>query len=178
MDQGFEFLCNRIATEKFKIKSLKSDQIEIIKNAIEGRDVLGLLPTGSGKSLCFQLFPFVFAALKKSQAPIVIVVQPLSVLIKTQAEGLKALGIEAEFFGSEQLDPTANSRGKEGKIIFCAFPFSLFSFSPSLPIILYFHSDYFCPETVMKEEWIRFFISRKNDIGLIVIDEVHSVTER
>lgn len=68
--------------------SFKSSQEIIIDNILEGKDVLGLLPTGGGKSICFQV-----PALMKEG--ICIVVSPLIALIQNQVETLKNLGVKA-----------------------------------------------------------------------------------
>ena len=68
-------------------------QAEIISNVVAGRDGFVLMPTGGGKSLCYQL-----PALKLSGTTLVI--SPLIALMKNQVDALKANGIKAEFINS------------------------------------------------------------------------------
>src|SRR5580692_11543097 len=68
-------------------------QREIIEAFMAGRDVLALLPTGGGKSLCFQL-----PAL--AQPGLTIVVSPLIALMKDQVDALQASGVAATFLNS------------------------------------------------------------------------------
>ncbi|NBV86882.1 MAG: RecQ family ATP-dependent DNA helicase, partial [Verrucomicrobia bacterium] len=68
-------------------------QEEIIADALAGRDVFALLPTGGGKSLCFQLPALVRDGLT-------VVVSPLIALMKDQVEGLQASGVAATFLNS------------------------------------------------------------------------------
>jgi ATP-dependent DNA helicase RecQ len=76
-------LC-RAAREVFGIQRLRDEQLELMRALVEGRDVLGFLPTGSGKSICFQL-P---ALLHPDRRPTV-VVSPLVALIKDQVDDLR-----------------------------------------------------------------------------------------
>ena len=68
--------------------SFRTMQEEIISNALEGRDVLAILPTGGGKSVCFQV-----PALMRDG--IALVVTPLIALMKDQVQNLKSRGIRA-----------------------------------------------------------------------------------
>src|SRR5438105_9484592 len=68
-------------------------QDEIVNDALAGRDVFALMPTGGGKSLCFQL-----PALLRDG--LTIVVSPLISLMKDQVDALRASGIPATFLNS------------------------------------------------------------------------------
>ena len=71
-------------------------QEEVIANVLNGKDSFVLMPTGGGKSLCYQL-----PALKLPG--ITLVISPLIALMKDQVDALQANGIKAEFINSSQL---------------------------------------------------------------------------
>jgi ATP-dependent DNA helicase RecQ len=77
----------------FGFASFRPLQEEIIRDSLAGRDVFALLPTGGGKSLCFQL-----PAL--ARAGLTVVVSPLIALMKDQVDALQASGIAATFLNS------------------------------------------------------------------------------
>jgi ATP-dependent DNA helicase RecQ len=79
--------------EHFGFTSFRPLQEEIIRNALAGRDVVALLPTGGGKSLCFQL-----PAL--ARPGLTVVVSPLIALMKDQVDALQANGIAATCLNS------------------------------------------------------------------------------
>src|SRR5712671_1196713 len=77
----------------FGFSSFRPLQEEIIRDALAGRDVLALLPTGGGKSLCFQL-----PALARDG--LTVVVSPLISLMKDQVDALQTSSIPATYLNS------------------------------------------------------------------------------
>ncbi len=72
----------------FGFKAFRGKQAEIIERVIKGENVLAVMPTGAGKSLCFQIPALMFSGLT-------IVVSPLISLMQNQVDALRLLGIEA-----------------------------------------------------------------------------------
>ncbi len=89
----------------FGYEDFRPQQKEIIDTSLSGRDCFVLMPTGGGKSLCYQLPALHFSGLT-------LVISPLIALMKDQVDGLKANGIEAEFMGSS-LSPEENEEVRE-----------------------------------------------------------------
>lgn len=89
--------------EHFGFTSFRPLQEEIIRDALAGRDVVALLPTGGGKSLCFQL-----PAL--ARPGLTVVVSPLIALMKDQVDALQANGIAATCLNSSLNPEEARSR--------------------------------------------------------------------
>ena len=92
--------------DSFGYSTFRPYQEEIVAAALAGRDVLALLPTGGGKSLCFQL-PAVLGQ------GLTLVISPLIALMKDQVDALQANGVEATFLNSslESEDARARFRG-------------------------------------------------------------------
>jgi ATP-dependent DNA helicase RecQ len=87
----------------FGFTSFRPLQEEIIRDALAGKDVFALLPTGGGKSLCFQLPAM-------ARTGLTVVVSPLIALMKDQVDALQASGVPATFLNSS-LAP-GESRGR------------------------------------------------------------------
>ncbi len=124
-------------------------QEEIVMNVLDGKDSLVIMPTGGGKSLCFQLPALKFAG-------VTLVISPLIALMKDQVDGLKENGIEAEFINSSlSSDEIRSIRMKlvQGKIKIL----------------------YVAPERLSTESFRDFL--RTLNLNLIAIDEAHCISE-
>ncbi len=135
--------------EHFGYDAFRPLQEEIVRDALAGRDVFALMPTGGGKSLCFQL-P---ALLREG---LTIVVSPLIALMKDQVDGLQASGIAATFLNSS-LDGTEARARLRG---------------------LYngeFRMLYVAPERLMLEGFLEK--AQQWNIAQIAIDEAHCISE-
>ena len=84
-----------IVKRVFSIDILKQEQLEALYNFVCRRDVFVNLPTGFGKSLVFQMAPFVVKELNLCENPIIIVVNPLVTLMQDQVTKLRKQGISA-----------------------------------------------------------------------------------
>src|ERR1700744_2413509 len=133
----------------FGFTSFRPLQAEIIRDSLAGKDVFALLPTGGGKSLCFQL-----PAL--AQNGLTVVVSPLIALMKDQVDALTASGIAATFLNSS-LD-AAESRERLSKLRMGKYRLL-----------------YVAPERVMLDGFLRDL--REWNVNLIAIDEAHCISE-
>ncbi|HUT21809.1 MAG TPA: RecQ family ATP-dependent DNA helicase [Candidatus Bipolaricaulota bacterium] len=77
----------------FKLNQFRPGQKEIIEAILDGKDTVALMPTGGGKSLCYQL-PAIL------QDKLTIIISPLIALMKDQVDGLNARGVAATFINS------------------------------------------------------------------------------
>lgn len=88
MDKALELL-----KSYFGYDSFKKGQEDLICHILQGQDSLGIMPTGAGKSICYQIPALIFSG-------ITIVISPLISLMKDQVDSLKEIGISATFINS------------------------------------------------------------------------------
>jgi Mimiviridae putative ATP-dependent RNA helicase len=86
-------LLKKVLLNTFGYRSFKPEQYKIIDQILDGMDVLGVMPTGYGKSLCFQLPPLVTNEIS-------IVISPLIALMADQQESMAKLGVSSGVYNS------------------------------------------------------------------------------
>ncbi len=102
----------------FGYDEFKNGQEKLVKGIIDGRDALGIMPTGGGKSLCYQLPAIILSG-------ITIVISPLISLMKDQVDSLNEMGIAGTYINStleqkELIDRLRDIRENKYKIVYVA----------------------------------------------------------
>lgn len=138
-----------VLKEHFGYNTFRGNQEKIIHNLLAGNDTFVIMPTGAGKSLCYQL-P---AIMLEGTA---IVISPLIALMKNQVDQLRARNINAHFLNST-LTKGEITKVKNDVI------------SGKTKLL------YVAPETLTKEEKVAFLKDVK--LSFIAIDEVHCISE-
>jgi ATP-dependent DNA helicase RecQ len=133
----------------FGFDSFRGAQEQIVKSILSGKNTFVIMPTGAGKSLCYQLPAIV-------QEGTAIVISPLIALMKNQVDQLNALGVNAQFLNST-LNKTEMNRVKKEVL------------NGEVKLL------YVAPESLNKEENIEFL--RKAKISFVAIDEAHCISE-
>lgn len=143
---------NTYLKKHFGFDQFKGQQEEIIKSLLEGNDVFVLMPTGGGKSLCYQLPALISDG-------VAIIVSPLIALMKNQVDAVR--GISAENNVAHVLNSSLNKT--ETKKV-------MDDIRSGITKMLYV-----APESLTKEEYIDFFKTVK--ISFFAIDEAHCISE-
>jgi len=133
----------------FGFTSFRPFQEEIIRDSLAGRDVVAVLPTGGGKSLCFQLSALMRPGLT-------LVVSPLISLMKDQVDAMRASGVAATFLNSslEAHELRARLVGLESG---------------------QFKLLYVAPERLFSADFLSDL--RRWEVSLIAVDEAHCISE-
>ena len=132
----------------FGVERLRGGQQDVIDSVLDGKDTLAIMPTGSGKSLCYQIPAKILPGTT-------IVVSPLISLMKDQLEKLHELGIRAAQVNSslsadEEREALDGIRTRRHEIVFCT------------------------PERLAQAEFLA--VLQEVDISLVVIDEAHCIS--
>lgn len=133
----------------FGYDSFREGQKNIIDSIMEGRDVLAIMPTGAGKSICYQVPALMLSG-------ITIVVSPLISLMQDQVKALNEAGIHAAYINSSLTEGQINkalslAAGGRYKIIYVA------------------------PERLETYGFLEF--SRQADISMVTVDEAHCISQ-
>ena len=158
-----ESMALEILQRRFGYSGFRSTQREIIERTLAGGNSLVIMPTGGGKSLCFQIPALVHAhefantaLADRDRPPLTLVLSPLIALMKDQVDALQAKGIEATFINSSLDREERNRRLKQ-------IADGMFSML------------YVTPERFRKEEFVG--VLRERDIRLLAVDEAHCISE-
>ena len=139
----------QILKQYFGYEDFRPGQEKLIDSILSGRDVLGILPTGAGKSLCFQIPALIMEG-------ITLVISPLISLMKDQVASLNQVGIHAAFLNSSL------TYGQYQKAL-------AFAAEGRYKII------YVAPERLETAEFLSFALHAK--ISMVAVDEAHCVSQ-
>lgn len=139
----------KVLKQYFGYDSFREGQEELVESILAGRDTFGIMPTGAGKSICFQVPALMLSG-------ITLVISPLISLMKDQVEGLNQAGVHAAYLNSSLTAGQyvkALGFAKEGryKIIYVA------------------------PERLVTDGFLDF--ARQAEISMLVVDEAHCVSQ-
>lgn len=140
---------NQILKQYFGYDSFRDGQEKLVDSILSGRDTFGVMPTGAGKSICYQV-PAI------AMEGITIVVSPLISLMKDQVSALNQIGIHAAYINSSlsaKQVSTALQYAKDGR----------------------YKLIYVAPERLETEEFLEFAIQSK--INMVTVDEAHCISQ-
>ena len=133
----------------FGYDSFRPDQDAVINAILEGRDILAVMPTGAGKSLCYQVPAMLFSG-------IALVISPLISLMQDQVKALNEAGVDAGFINSSLSEKELNDTFKN-------------TYKGHYKII------YVAPERLMSEGFMS--LAKSIEISMITVDEAHCISQ-
>ncbi|KZP34287.1 ATP-dependent DNA helicase [Athelia psychrophila] len=153
---------NRVLTETFGLATFRHHQLEAINATMAGKDVFLLMPTGGGKSLCFQLPAMCQTG---STRGVTVIISPLLSLMTDQVSNLNQMDIDAELWNSENSDATrlALVRRLKGN-----------DMVQGLPAMLYITPEMLCDSEAIKDIFQALYDA--GSLARFVIDEAHCIS--
>lgn len=149
IDLSIENSLKKNLKEIFGFDNFRGEQEKIIKSIISGKNTFVIMPTGAGKSLCYQLPATVLEGTA-------IVISPLIALMKNQVDQMMAFGINAQFLNST-LNKSEMNRVKNDVV------------SGACKLL------YIAPESLTKVDNLEFL--KKAKISFVAVDEAHCISE-
>ena len=148
-DSGIYKTPKEVLKAVFGYDSFRQGQESVINAVLDGRDILAVMPTGAGKSLCYQVPAMLLSG-------ITLVISPLISLMQDQVKALNEAGVDAAFINSslsekEMHDTFKNASKGQYKIIYVA------------------------PERLMSEGFVR--LAKGIEISMITVDEAHCISQ-
>jgi ATP-dependent DNA helicase RecQ len=149
IDVSIENELKKNLKEIFGFDNFRGEQEKIIKSIVSGKNTFVIMPTGAGKSLCYQLPATVIEGTA-------IVISPLIALMKNQVDQMMAFGINAQFLNST-LNKSEMNRVKNDVV------------SGACKLL------YIAPESLTKVDNLEFL--KKAKISFVAVDEAHCISE-
>jgi ATP-dependent DNA helicase RecQ len=139
----------KLLQKYFGYSSFKAGQAKVIGALLEGSDTLAIMPTGAGKSVCYQLPSLIYPG-------VTLVVSPLIALMKDQVDGMSASGVPATFINSSLPGAEVSRRLKQAgqgefKLVYVA------------------------PERLEMPDFQE--MARSVEISLVAVDEAHCISQ-
>ena len=149
---------HEILQRYFGFEQFRANQASIIQHVLEQKHALVIMPTGMGKSLCYQIPALCLAQQFASQAskPLTLVLSPLIALMKDQVDALQAKGIDATYINSSLSKAERETRYQ--------------SIAAGEHALLYV-----TPERFRKPDFLE--VLAKRTVPLLAVDEAHCVSE-
>ncbi|MCB0885036.1 MAG: ATP-dependent DNA helicase RecQ, partial [Propionibacteriaceae bacterium] len=140
----------------FGYDEFRGDQAQVIDHVIAGGDAIVLMPTGGGKSLCYQI-PAILSATESDETnPLTLVISPLIALMKDQVDSLRARNIPATFINSSLTRQVREQRYQEvGRGDYALL--------------------YVTPERFRKPDFLD--VIGRRQVRLLAVDEAHCISE-
>ncbi|HLL23564.1 MAG TPA: DEAD/DEAH box helicase, partial [Kofleriaceae bacterium] len=142
------------ALAKFGHTTLRAGQADLIADIFAGRPVIGVMPTGAGKSLCYQLPAVVFG----DRGQVTLVVSPLIALMKDQVDALTARGVPAVAL-------TSSAGQEEQRDILDGIRAGMYTVV------------YVAPERFRSPRFLDALRAIEGKLALIAVDEAHCISE-